>query len=65
MTRMKFSFTPDQGVLRSLCRQLLDNVCPTKYAEKCWRLSSMRSDMRRQSGTSEIQRSIIARTQGL
>jgi acyl-CoA dehydrogenase len=32
---MNFSFTPEQDMLRSQLRQLLDDVCPPKYAEQC------------------------------
>jgi hypothetical protein len=65
MTRKHFSFTHQQDVLRSQCRQLLENIFPLKYAEGCRRLSSMRSDMRRCDGTSKIQRNVIARSLGL
>jgi alkylation response protein AidB-like acyl-CoA dehydrogenase len=32
---MDFSFTPDQETLRDHLRQLLDEVCPPEYAERC------------------------------
>ena len=32
---MDFNFTPDQETLRDHIRQLLDEVCPPEYAEKC------------------------------
>jgi alkylation response protein AidB-like acyl-CoA dehydrogenase len=32
---MDFNFTPDQETLRDHVRQLLDEVCPPAYAEKC------------------------------
>ena len=32
---MDFSFTPEQDVLRSQLRQMLDDVCPLRYAEQC------------------------------
>jgi acyl-CoA dehydrogenase len=32
---MDFNFTPDQDTLRNHIRQLLDEVCPPAYAERC------------------------------
>jgi acyl-CoA dehydrogenase len=32
---MDFSFTPDQELLRDHVRELLDDVCPPEYAERC------------------------------
>ncbi|MDP2242284.1 MAG: acyl-CoA dehydrogenase family protein [Burkholderiales bacterium] len=32
---MDFSFTPDQESLRSHIQELLDEVCPAEYAERC------------------------------
>jgi acyl-CoA dehydrogenase len=32
---MDFSFTPDQEALRSHLNELLDEVCPPEYAERC------------------------------
>lgn len=32
---MDFSFTPDQESLRSHLQELLDEVCPAEYAERC------------------------------
>ena len=32
---MDFSFTPDQETLRDHVKQLLDEVCPPDYAERC------------------------------
>jgi alkylation response protein AidB-like acyl-CoA dehydrogenase len=32
---MDFSFTPEQESLRSHLRELLDDVCPPEYAERC------------------------------
>ena len=32
---MDFNFTQDQETLRDHVRQLLDEVCPPDYAEKC------------------------------
>ena len=32
---MDFSFTPDQDALREHIRELLDEVCPPSYAERC------------------------------
>ena len=33
--KMDFSFTPDQDLLRAHIRELLDEVCPPSYAERC------------------------------
>jgi alkylation response protein AidB-like acyl-CoA dehydrogenase len=35
MMQMDFSFTPDQETLRDHIKQLLDEVCPAAYAERC------------------------------
>ncbi len=32
---MDFSFTPDQEILRTHIQELLDEVCPPEYAERC------------------------------
>jgi acyl-CoA dehydrogenase len=32
---MDFSFTPDQETLRTHLKELLDEVCPAEYAERC------------------------------
>ena len=32
---MDFSFTPDQETLRAHVKELLDDVCPSDYAERC------------------------------
>ena len=32
---MDFSFTPEQDTLRAHLRELLDDVCPPEYAERC------------------------------
>src|SRR5687767_12258692 len=32
---MDFSFTPEQEMLRSCVRELLDQVCPPEYARAC------------------------------
>ena len=32
---MDFSFTPDQETLRAHLKELLDEVCPPEYAERC------------------------------
>ena len=33
--KMDFSFTPDQDLLRAHIRELLGEVCPPSYAERC------------------------------